>query len=180
MFKSQIVLSQSNNALVQFSNTSYCSSSCAVSCNISSFSYAIIIIWNHLNLLHHRIRESIVQWNIAYKEFQWKILSNNSTYKMNKIEEFSINRCQIRKINKNQGISINRCQIRKRAHLAEMLKQYGPLICYTTGCDNWISKNLKSYLTAKVVGHLGIQSGNNLRTQRKQKKFVYNTRYHKK
>jgi hypothetical protein len=41
----------------------------------------------------------------------------------------------------------------------KMFKKYSPLVCYTTRCDDRISKNLKSYLTAEVVGHLDFQHG---------------------
>jgi hypothetical protein len=53
-----------------------------------------------------------------------------------------------------QRLSCHRVEI---AHLAKMFKDYGPLIRYTTGCDHWISKNLKGYLAAKVVRHLDFQ-----------------------
>ena len=47
----------------------------------------------------------------------------------------------------------------KKRHLVEMFKKYSPLICYATGCDHWVSKYLESYLTAKVIGHLGFHHG---------------------
>jgi len=55
-----------------------------------------------------------------------------------------------------QRLSRHRVEI---ANLVKMFKKYSPLICYATGCDHWVSKYLESYLTTKVIGHLGFHHG---------------------